>query len=74
MKDGKRLIEIAKRSDVHVKPKRVDMLTQRDVSLRELNLLKRKSKIVGASGKSTMSINKPIANEMDEMGMILDKE
>ncbi len=28
----------------------------------------------GASGKSTMNFDKPIANEMDEMDMILDKE
>jgi hypothetical protein len=30
--------------------------------------------LAGASGKSTMNIDKPIANEMDEMDMILDKE
>jgi hypothetical protein len=39
------------------------MSTQRNVSLKELNLLKRKSVLTGASGKSTMNIDKPIANE-----------
>ncbi len=42
--------------------------------LEELNLLKRKSGLVGARAKSTISINKPIASEVDEMGMTLDKE
>jgi hypothetical protein len=36
--------------------------------------LKRKSELAGANGKLTMSINKPITNEVDEMDMILDKE
>jgi hypothetical protein len=44
------------------------------VSLKGLNLLKRKSELVGAIGKLIININKPIANEMDEMGMTLDKE
>jgi hypothetical protein len=44
------------------------------VSLKELNLLKRKSELVGASGKLTVNIHKPIAIEVDEMGMTLDKE
>ncbi len=45
------------------------MLTQRDVSLKELNWLKRKCELMGASGKSTVNINKPIASEEDEMGL-----
>jgi hypothetical protein len=40
MKDDKKLAEITKRSDVHFEPKGADMLTQRDVLLKELNLLK----------------------------------
>jgi hypothetical protein len=43
MKDGKRSIKITKENDVHVEWKRVDMLTQKDVSLKDLNLFKRKS-------------------------------
>jgi hypothetical protein len=74
MKDGRKSIEVAKGNDVHVKPKGANMLMQRNVSLRKLNLLKRKSELAGASGKSIVSINKPIANEVDEMGMTLDKE
>jgi hypothetical protein len=74
MKDDKRLIEVAKEGDVHVKPTRVDMLTQRDVSLKELNLLKRKSALMSASGKSTLSIDKPITSEEDEMGLTPNKE
>jgi hypothetical protein len=50
------------------------LLTQIDVSLKGLNLLKRKNELAGASGKSLVSINKPIANEVDEMGMTLEKE
>jgi hypothetical protein len=42
MKDDKELAEVAKGSDVHFKPKRADMLTQKDVLLKELNLLKEK--------------------------------
>jgi hypothetical protein len=34
MKDDRKLIEVAKGSDVHVKPKGIDMLTQKDVSLK----------------------------------------
>ncbi len=49
------------------------MLMQKDVLLKELNLLKRKSELAGASGKSQVSIDKPIASEVDEMGD-LDKE
>jgi hypothetical protein len=37
MKDYKRSIEVTKEGDVHVERTRVDMLTQRDVSLKELN-------------------------------------
>jgi hypothetical protein len=74
MKDDKKLAKVTKGSDVHVKPKRVDMLTQKYVSLKKLNLLKRKSELAGANGKSTVNIDKPIASEMDEMDMILDKE
>jgi hypothetical protein len=36
------------------------MLTQRDVSLKELNLLKRKNEFAGVSGKLIVSIDKPI--------------
>jgi hypothetical protein len=74
MKDGKRSSKITKENDVHVEWKRVDMLTQKDVSLKDLNLFKRKSELVGVSGKSIININKPIASEVDEMGMTLDKE
>jgi hypothetical protein len=45
MKDGKRSVEVAKGSDVHVKPKRDYMLTQKDMSLKELNLIKRKNEL-----------------------------
>ncbi len=41
------------------------MLTHKDVLLKELNLLKRKSELTGASGKLTMSIDKPIVSEED---------
>jgi hypothetical protein len=74
MKDDRRLVEVAKGTDVHVKPKGADMLTQKYVLLKELNLLKRKSELANASGKLTVSINKPIAGEVDEIGMTLDKE
>jgi len=74
MKDDRRLAEITKGSDVHVKLKGVDMLTQRDVLLKELNLLNRKNELAGANGKATVSIDKPIANGMDEMGMTINKE
>jgi hypothetical protein len=37
MKDDKRSIKVAKEGDVNVKPTGVDMLTQIDVSLKELN-------------------------------------
>jgi len=40
MKDDKKLVEVAKRSDVHFELKGVNMLTQRDVLLKKLNLLK----------------------------------
>ncbi len=66
MKDDKKLAKVAKGNDVHVEPKGTNMLTQRDVSLKELNLLKRKSELASASGKSTMSIDKPISSEVDE--------
>jgi hypothetical protein len=36
--------------------------------------LKRKSELASANGKSTMSIDKPIVSEVDEMNMTLDKE
>jgi hypothetical protein len=74
MKDGRRSTKVAKGSDVHVELKGADMLTQKDVSLKELNLLKRKSELARANGKSTVSINKLITSEMDETGMTLDKE
>ncbi len=44
------------------------------MSLKELNLLKRKSELVGVSGKSIVNIDKPIASEVDEMGMTVNKE
>jgi hypothetical protein len=50
------------------------MLTQKDVSLKELNLLKRKNVLTGASGKSTMCIDKPIINEENEMGLTPNRE
>jgi hypothetical protein len=62
------------KGDVHIEPIGVDMLTQIDVSLKELNLLKMKNELTGDSGKSTMSINKPIASEEDEMGLTPSKE
>jgi len=54
MKDDKRSVEVTKGSDVHVKPKGAYMLTQRDVSLKELNLLKRKNELAGVNGKLTV--------------------
>jgi hypothetical protein len=39
---------MAKEGDVHVKSTRVDMLTQKDVSLKELNLLKMNNELNGA--------------------------
>jgi hypothetical protein len=74
MKDGRRLVEVTKGNYVHVERKGTDMLTQKDASLKELSLLKRKSELAGASGKSMININKPIIREVDEMGMTLDKE
>jgi hypothetical protein len=65
MKDDKRLVEVTKEGDVHVESTWIDMLTHRDVSLKELNLLKRKSELTGVSGKLTVSINKPIVSEED---------
>jgi hypothetical protein len=44
------------------------------VSLRELNLLKRKNELMGASGKSTVRIDKPIISEKDEMVLTINKE
>ncbi len=38
MKDDKRSAEVAKEGDVHFESTKVDILTQRDVSLKELNL------------------------------------
>jgi hypothetical protein len=51
MKDDKKSAKVAKGIDVHVEQKRVDMLTQRNVLLKKLNLLKRKSELANASGK-----------------------
>jgi hypothetical protein len=73
-KDDKRSTKVAKEGGVHVEPTRVDMLTQKDVSLKELNLLKRKNELTGATGKLIVSINKPIASEEDEMGLTPNKE
>jgi hypothetical protein len=70
----RRLAEVAKGNDVHIELKGTDMLMQRYVSLKALNLLKRKNELAGANGKLTMNIDKPITNEMDEMGMTLNKE
>ncbi len=64
MKDGKRSIEVAKGSDVHVKSKGAYMLTQRDVSLKELNLLKRKNELVGVNGKLTISTSQLLVKWM----------
>jgi hypothetical protein len=74
MKDDKWSAEVAKEGDVHVEPTGADMLTQRNLLLKELNLLKIKNELMGANGKLTVSINKPITNEEDEMGLTLDKE
>ncbi len=63
MKDDKRSTKMTKEGDVHVKPTRANMLTQRDVSLKELNLLKMKSELMGVNGKWTRNIDKPIASE-----------
>ncbi len=65
MKDDKRLVEVTKEGDVHIEPTRIDMLTQRDMSLKELNLLKRKGELTGVSGKLIMNIDKPIGSEED---------
>jgi hypothetical protein len=48
MKDDKKLVEV-EGNDVHVEPKGAKMLTQIDVSLKELNMLKRKSELVNAN-------------------------
>jgi hypothetical protein len=74
MKDGKRSVEMAKKGDVHVQSTRADMLMQRDVSLKELNLLKRKNVLMGASGKLIVSIDKPIGSEEYEMDLTPNKE
>jgi hypothetical protein len=74
MKDGKRSAELAKEGDVHVQSTRADMLTQKDVSLKELNLLKKKNVLMGASGKFIVSIDKPIASEEYEMDLTPNKE
>jgi hypothetical protein len=74
MKDDKNSIKVAKEGDVHVEPIGGSMLMQRDVSIKELNLLKKKTELTCANGKSTMSIDKPIINEEDEMGLTLEKE
>jgi len=55
MKDDIRLAKVAKGSDAYVELKGVDMLMQRDVLLKELNLLKRKNELAGASGKSILT-------------------
>jgi hypothetical protein len=39
-----------------------------------LNLLKKKSELAGGNGKLIVSIDKPIASEVDEMDMTLNKE
>ncbi len=74
MKDDKRSTEMAEEGDVHVELTRADMLTQRDVSFKELNLLKRKNALMGASGKLIVSIDEPIASEEDEMGLTPNME
>jgi acyl-ACP thioesterase len=65
MKNNKRLVEVTKEGDVHVKSTRIDMFTHIYLSLKELNLLKRKSELTGVSGKLTVSTNKPIVSEED---------
>jgi hypothetical protein len=65
MKDDKRPTEVTKEGDVHVKPTRADMLTQRDVSLKELNLLKMKSELMGVNGKWIGNIDNSIVSEED---------
>jgi precorrin-2 methylase len=64
MKDGKRSTEVAKVNDVHVKPKGACMLTQRDVSSKELNLLKRKSELASANGQLTVSTSQLLVEWM----------
>ncbi len=65
---------MAKKGDVHVQSTRADMLMQRDVSLKELNLLKRKNVLMGANGKLIVSIDKPIGSEEYEMDLTPNKE
>jgi hypothetical protein len=74
MKDDKRSIKVAKEGDVHVEPTGVDMLTQKNVSLKELNLLKRNNELTGATGKLIVSINKSIPSEKNETGLTPSKE
>jgi hypothetical protein len=74
MKDDKKSVEMAKESDVHVEPIGADMLTQINVSIKELNLLKKKSELISVSSMLTMSIDKPNTNEEDEVGLTPEKE
>jgi hypothetical protein len=74
MKDDKWLVEMAKEGDVHVELIGANMLTQRVVLLKELNLLKRKSELMGVRDKLIVNIDKPITSEKDEMGLTPDKE
>jgi len=50
------------------------MLTQKDVSLKELNLLLKKFELMSANGKSIVSIDNPIYSEENEMDLTLTKE
>jgi hypothetical protein len=74
MKDDKSSTEVAKEGDVHVEPIGASMLMQKDVSIKELDLLKKINELTCANGKSTMNINKPIINEKDEIGLTVEKE
>jgi hypothetical protein len=65
---------MAKEGDVNVEPIGANMLMQKDVSIKELNLLKKKNELIGVDGKSTMNIDKPNTNEGDEMGLTPKKE
>jgi len=74
MKDDKKSVEMAKEGNVHVEPIRADMLMQINVSIKELNLLKKKNELINASSMLTMSIDKPNTNEEDEVGLTPEKE
>ncbi len=64
MKDSKRSVEVAKGIDVHVKPKGAYMLTQKDMSLKELNLIKRKNELASVNGKLIVLISRLLVKWM----------